>query len=134
MNAAVPPDVDDGAEPRSDTPIDYVAFQAHPEFQEFKHRFRRFVFPIAIAFIVWFLAFVLLAAYNHGFMATPFLGMNVGLWLGLAQFVTTFGITMWYVSFAKKRLDPASTALRAELETIAAAGASHEPPTTGDPR
>lgn len=110
------------ADARPDTPIDYVAFQAQPEFQELKSRFRRFTFPLAVAFVVWFLGFVLLGAYNHAFMAQPLLGMNVGLWLGLAQFVTTFGITMWYVSFANRRLDPASTALRAELEALAAAG------------
>lgn len=110
------------AEARPDTAIDYEAFQAQPEFQELKSRFRRFTFPLAVAFIVWFLGFVLLGAYNHAFMAQPLLGMNVGLWLGLAQFVTTFGITMWYVSFANRRLDPASTALRAELEALAAAG------------
>lgn len=120
MNSSVPPGVDESAERSPDSPIDYEAFQARPEFQEFKHRFRRFVFPIAVAFIVWFLGFVVLAAFNHEFMARPLWGLNVGLWLGLAQFVTTFGITMWYVSFANRRLDPASTELRAELEALAA--------------
>lgn len=100
-------------------PIDYEAFQARPEFQEYKHRFRRFVFPLAAAFMVWFLLYVLLAAYAHDLMARPFLGLNLGLWFGLAQFVTTFGITMWYVSFANRKLDPATTELRAELERIA---------------
>lgn len=119
MNSSVPPGVDESAEHSPDSPIDYEAFQARPEFQEFKHRFRRFVFPIAVAFIVWFLGFVVLAAFNHEFMARPLWGLNVGLWLGLAQFVTTFGITMWYVSFANRRLDPASTELRAELEALA---------------
>ncbi|WP_449280446.1 DUF485 domain-containing protein [Leucobacter sp.] len=100
-------------------PIDYEAFQARPEFQEYRHRFRRFVFPLAVAFMVWFLLYVMLAAFAHDFMAQPFLGLNVGLWAGLAQFVTTFAITMWYVSFANRRLDPATTELRAELERIA---------------
>ncbi|MBK0418492.1 DUF485 domain-containing protein [Leucobacter sp. CSA1] len=107
-------------------PIDYEAFQARPEFQEYRRRFRRFVFPLAAAFMIWFLGFVILGAYAHDLMARPLLGMNVGLWLGLAQFVTTFGITMWYVSFANKRLDPATTALRAELEDIERAADDHE--------
>lgn len=101
-------------------PIDYEVFQAQPEFQALKRRFRGFVFPVAIAFMVWFLGFVVLAAFAHELMAIPFLGMNVGLWLGLAQFVTTFGITMWYVRFANRRLDPLTTELRAELENLAA--------------
>ena len=41
---------------------------------------------------------------------------NVGLLMGLGQFVTTFVITMWYVSFANKKLDPISTEIRTELE------------------
>ena len=49
-------------------------------------------------------------------MAQPLLGMNVGLWLGLLQFVTTFGITTAYVMFANRRIDPRTEALRAELE------------------
>jgi uncharacterized membrane protein (DUF485 family) len=100
--------------------IDYEAFQARPEFQEYRHRFRRFAFPLTIAFMVWFLLYVALAAFAHDFMARPLLGLNVGLWLGLGQFVTTFGITMWYVSFANRRLDPATEQLRAELEGLAA--------------
>ncbi len=100
--------------------IDYEAFQARPEFQDYKHRFRRFAFPLTIAFMVWFLLYVVLAAFAHDFMAQPLLGLNVGLWLGLGQFVTTFGITMWYVSFANRRLDPATEQLRAELEGLAA--------------
>ncbi|QZY52747.1 DUF485 domain-containing protein [Leucobacter tenebrionis] len=117
------------------TPIDYEAFQGRPEFQEYKHRFRRFVFPLAAAFMIWFLLYVVLAAYAHEFMAQPLLGLNVGLWLGLAQFITTFGITMWYVSFANKRLDPATVALRAELEDIerSASGGSIGRRTDDDP-
>ncbi len=111
-----------GEPPRPGPEIDYIEFQQRPEFQEFKHRFRRFVFPLAVAFIVWFLGFVVLAAFNHELMARPLWGLNVGLWLGLAQFVTTFVITMGYVSFANRRLDPLSTQLRADLEGIAVAG------------
>ena len=111
---------DEHPPPQGDA-IDYEAFQARPEFQEYKHRLRRFVFPLAIAFMLWFLLYVVLAAFAHEFMAQPLFGMNVGLWLGLGQFVTTFAITMWYVSFANKRLDPSTTELRAELERLEAA-------------
>ena len=109
--------------------IDYEAFQARSDFQDYKHGFRRFVFPLTVAFMVWFLLYVVLAAYAHDFMAKPFLGFNVGLWFGLSQFVTTFAITMWYVSFANRRLDPASERLRSELEQLerAAAGTETEP-------
>ena len=32
--------------------------------------------------------------------------INVGLIFGLLQFVSTFAITAWYVTFADRRLDP----------------------------
>lgn len=56
-------------------------------------------------------------------MATPVFGViNIGLIFGLLQFVTTFGITMWYVNFANKRLDPLASELRQELEAKQKAG------------
>lgn len=107
--------------PEDGDAIDYEAFQARPEFQAYKQRFRRFVFPLTAAFMLWFLLYVLLAAYAHDFMATPVpVFVNMGILLGLLQFVSTFAITMWYVSFANKRLDPLTEDLRAELEGIAA--------------
>ena len=41
---------------------------------------------------------------------------QIGLLLGLAQFVTTFAITMAYVSYANRRVDPLSAEIRGELE------------------
>jgi uncharacterized membrane protein (DUF485 family) len=35
---------------------------------------------------------------------------------GLGQFVTTFAITMGYVAYANRRLDPGAEQLREELE------------------
>jgi uncharacterized membrane protein (DUF485 family) len=42
--------------------------------------------------------------------------VNVGLLIGLGQFLTTFIITGVYVRFANRELDPRSSAIRAELE------------------
>ena len=38
------------------------------------------------------------------------------MFLGLLQFVTTFAITMFYVSFANNKLDPPAAAIRERLE------------------
>lgn len=96
---------------------DWEKAQAEPEFQELKRRLRRFVFPVAGLFLVWYLLYVVLASYAKGFMATPVIGnVNVGIIFGLLQFVSTFAITMWYVSFANKRLDPLTATIRDELE------------------
>ena len=72
---------------------------------------------MAVAFLVWYFAYVLLADYAHEFMSTPVIGnVNVGLLLGLGQFVTTFAITTWYVSWANRKLDPLAEEIRADLD------------------
>ena len=95
---------------------DFVATEKSERFQTLKRRHRGFVFPVAVGFLVWYFAYVLLADYAHDFMATPVIGnVNVGLLLGLGQFVTTFAITTWYVSWANRNLDPLAEEIRADL-------------------
>ncbi|CAM2966151.1 DUF485 domain-containing protein [Skermania piniformis] len=95
---------------------DYLRVQAEPEFQELRRRLRRFVFPVTAFFLTWYFVYVLLGAYAHDFMATKVFGnINVGLLLGLAQFLTTFAITGLYVWYAGRRLDPLAADLRAEM-------------------
>ena len=75
--------------------------QAGPEFVELRRRLRLFAFPMAAAFLLWYLAFVLLASYARELMSTPVLGgINLGLVIGLAQFVSTFALTAAYVRYA----------------------------------
>ncbi len=91
--------------------------QASPEFQELRSRLRKFVFPMTGFFLVWYGIYVLLGAFAHDFMATQVFGnVNVGLIIGLGQFLTTFVITGLYVRFANRELDPRSAAIREELE------------------
>ena len=100
--------------------VDFTEVQERPQFQELRKRHRSFVFPMAAAFLLWYFLYVLLADYAHEFMSTPVFGhVNIGLILGLLQFVSTFGITMWYVSYANKRLDPIAEELRKDLESAA---------------
>jgi len=98
-------------------PIDYIAVEESPRFRELKRTQRSFIFPLAAFFLIWYFVYVLLAAFAHDFMAQRVWGdITIGLLLGLGQFVTTFAITMWYVSFANRRLDPIATEIREELE------------------
>ncbi|MBO1032182.1 DUF485 domain-containing protein [Tessaracoccus sp. SD287] len=91
--------------------------QGSEEFAELRKRFRNFSFPLSIAFLVWYFAYVLLSTYAEDFMKTPVFGnVNLGILLGLLQFVTTFGITALYIRHANKNLDPIATRLREELE------------------
>ena len=99
----------------------FVAVQASPEFQELRNRLRRFVFPMTAVFLLWYFAYVLLGAFAHDFMAIKVWGdINIGLLIGLGQFVTTFLITFIYVRFANRELDPRAEAIRNELEGGAA--------------
>ncbi len=99
------------------TPEEYRAAQNSPEFAELKRRFRRFAFPMTFAFFAWYLLYVLLSTYAADFMATEVFGnVNLGLLLGLAQFVTTFAITHLYVAHANKFTDPIADEMRERLE------------------
>ncbi|MGX9787341.1 DUF485 domain-containing protein [Mycobacterium sp. MMS18-G62] len=95
----------------------FVEIQASPEFQELRSRLRRFVFPMSAFFLVWYGTYVFLGAFAHDFMAIKVWGnINVGLLIGLGQFLTTFVITGIYVRFANRELDPRAEAIRAEFE------------------
>ncbi|OBJ45113.1 hypothetical protein A5630_14805 [Mycolicibacterium mucogenicum] len=95
----------------------FLAMQASPEFQELRTRLRRFVFPMTAFFLVWYGLYVALGAFAHDFMAIRVFGnINVGLLIGLGQFLTTFVITGLYVRFANRELDPRAAAIREELE------------------
>ena len=96
---------------------DFQTTEHSERFQTLKKRHRGFVFPVAVGFLVWYFAYVLLADYAHDFMATPVFGnVNVGLLFGLGQFVTTFAITTAYVIYANRKLDPLAEEIRADLE------------------
>ncbi|MFC8302158.1 DUF485 domain-containing protein [Specibacter sp. NPDC057265] len=98
-------------------PVDFVTEQASPEFKKLRKSHRNFVFPVAIGFLLWYFLYVLLAAYAHDFMSIKVWGsLNIGLVMGLLQFVTTFGITTWYVSYANRKLDPQAAVIRERLE------------------
>lgn len=98
----------------------YLATQASPEFQELRSRLRRFVFPMSAVFLIWYFAYVLLSVFATGFMATKVWGdINVGLLIGLGQFLSTFIITGIYVRYANRELDPRAEAIRHDLEGAA---------------
>lgn len=99
------------------TGIDFVQEQESAEFKDLRKTHRSFVFPMAVIFLLWYFAYVLLADYAHEFMSIKVWGnFNMGLLLGLLQFVSTFGITAAYVSYSNKKIDPKATAIRTRLE------------------
>jgi uncharacterized membrane protein (DUF485 family) len=103
--------------PAQPTAEAYSRMDADPRFVELRRRFRNFVFPMTVAFLAWYLLYVLLSDYAHGFMSTKVFGnINIGLIFGLLQFVSTFLITWLYVRHANKSLDPVADKIREDIE------------------
>jgi uncharacterized membrane protein (DUF485 family) len=95
----------------------FMTAQRSPEFQGLRRRYRGWVIPVAVVSLLWYFLYVLLAAYAPGFMGQKVAGnINVGLIMGLLQFVSTFGVTALYVRFADRVLDPATARIREEIE------------------
>ena len=98
------------------TPEAYSRMDADPRFVDLRRRFRNFVFPTTVAFLTWYLLYVVLSAFGRSFMDAKVVGhLNVAFFFGLSQFVTTFLIAWAYSRFADKRIDPVARELRREL-------------------
>jgi uncharacterized membrane protein (DUF485 family) len=92
---------------------DFAAIRHNAEFVNLRRRISRFVFPMTVLFLCWYLTYVLLAAYAHGFMSHRVTGsITVGLLLGLSQFVMTVVIMLLYARFTRRHVDPRVAALR----------------------
>jgi uncharacterized membrane protein (DUF485 family) len=106
-----------GHVPPTSREAQFVAVQQSPEFQELRRRYRGWVLPVTAGFLVWYFLYVVLAAYFPDFMGQKVVGnINVGLIMGLLQFVTTFGVTALYIRHAEKVLDPISARIRGQME------------------
>jgi uncharacterized membrane protein (DUF485 family) len=95
----------------------YLAVQNSEEFAGLRKTLRSFVFPMTVAFFLWYALYVLLSAYARGFMGVKLIGnINVALVLGLLQFLSTFLIAWYYSKFAAQRVDPTADKIKDELE------------------
>ncbi|MCB5168105.1 DUF485 domain-containing protein [Streptomyces bambusae] len=107
-----------GTEPGLPTAEQFAEVQQSAEFAELRRAHRSFTFPLTVAFIAWYLLYVLLSNYAGEFMGIRLFGnINVALVLGLAQFATTFFIAWWYSRHAATRLDPQSEAIKSRMES-----------------
>ncbi|UFR01826.1 MULTISPECIES: DUF485 domain-containing protein [Streptomyces] len=98
----------------------YVEVQRSAAFQEVRGRYRRFVVPGTVGFLVWYVGYVVTATTAPGFMARPVAGaVNVGMVAGLGQFLTTFLLTWAYARHARLRRDRAALELRWDTQELA---------------
>ena len=85
----------------------YDRLVQEPEFLELRRLYRGFVFPATIAFLTWYLLYVVMSNWATGFMDTQVVGnTNVALVFGLLQFATTFLLAFFYSRYSTGRLDP----------------------------
>ena len=87
------------------------------EFAELRRRYRGFAFPATIAFLSWYLLYVVMSNWATDFMSHKLWGnINVALVFGLLQFVTTFALAYVYSKYSTKNLDPLAGQLQADYE------------------
>jgi uncharacterized membrane protein (DUF485 family) len=85
----------------------YDELHARPEFTELRRLYRGFVFPATVAFLTWYLLYVVMSNWAHDFMSTQVVGnINVALVFGLLQFATTFLLAWLYSRYSTSKLDP----------------------------
>jgi uncharacterized membrane protein (DUF485 family) len=101
-----------GVHQRSEHPV-YVELHGSPEFGELRKKFRAFVVPATIAFMSWYLLYVVMSMWAHDFMSTKVVGnVNVAVIFGLLQFVSTFLIAILYGRYMSKNADPLARELK----------------------
>ena len=87
-----------------------------PEMVELENRHRRFVWPITIFFLVYYLALPILAGTAPDLMGTKVFGeFTFGYLFALSEFLMAFVVAGVYARWAASRMDPLATDLRERL-------------------
>jgi uncharacterized membrane protein (DUF485 family) len=87
--------------------VDWEAVERSEPFQELVRRRRSFVLPGTAFFLLWYLAFIILAGYAPDFMArSVYEGLTVGYVLALTQFVMVWGLGLAYLRRADRVFEP----------------------------
>ncbi len=103
----------------------YERLHATAEFHDLRRRYRGFAIPWTVAFLSWYLLYVVMSNWAGDFMGTKLWGnINVALVFGLLQFASTFIIARLYATHANKSLDPLADKLRAEYDASVVGGSS----------
>ena len=99
----------------------YNTIAQQSDFGELRRRYLNFAFPATIAFMSWYILYIVCNNWARDFMDTEVLpNINIALVWGLLQFVSTFTIAYLYARHARKSLDPLSSKLRDEFDQEAA--------------
>lgn len=95
----------------------YERIHASDDFAALKKAYTGFAFPMTVAFMVWYLTYVVCSNWANDFMETKVIGhINVALVFGLLQFATTFLLAFVYSRYAAAKLDPIAGRLQRQYE------------------
>ena len=87
-----------------------------PEMVELEHRHQRFIWPVTIFFLVYYLALPILAGAASDLMGTKVFGQfTFGYLFALSQFLMAFVVAWVYARWAARRMDPLAADLREKL-------------------
>lgn len=102
--------------PHAPPPAEFVAMNDSQEFETLKKTFRGFAFPMSVLFLAWYLIYITVATFAVDLMSTYVWGnINLGMTLGILQFVTTGIFTWLYVKFMGSKVDPLSENIREKM-------------------
>ncbi|MEU6736009.1 DUF485 domain-containing protein [Streptomyces physcomitrii] len=108
-----------GGSPERSAASVYREVQQSAAFQEVRGRYRRFVVPAVIGFLLWYVAYVVAATTVPELMARPVVGVvNIAMFAGLGQFLTTFLLTWAYARHARLRRDRSALELRWDTQEL----------------
>ena len=92
------------------------AVSKDPEMIELENRHRRFVWPVTVFFLVYYLALPILAGAAPDLMGSKLFGQfTFGYLFALSQFLMAFVVAWVYARWAARRMDPLATHLREKL-------------------
>jgi len=87
-----------------------------PEMVQLEHRHSRFVWPVTVFFLVYYLSLNVLAGTSPGLMGRKLFGeFTFGYLFALSQFVMAFVVAWVYARWAARRMDPLASDLRDKL-------------------
>ena len=90
----------------------YDELHESADFIELRRRFRSFVIPATVAFLSWYLLYVVMCNWAGDFMSKQVVGhINVALVFGLLQFVSTFVIAYLYSRYMNRNVDQLARAV-----------------------
>ena len=87
-----------------------------PEMAELERRHQRFVWPMTIFFLVYYLSLPILAGAAPDLMGTKVFGQfTFGYLFALSEFLMAFVVAWVYARWAASRMDPLAADLREKL-------------------